>query len=164
MFLCFKGPLCQFYTDRQNQTSNLNLPLGGYRIYNYNMHEYVLTLQKLWSTYDKICCLCRFCHRLKSTDLHTLGYTPWWRLWTETPFRAELVLSMSTLSAKGIWCIDWPDPPLMLIQQNMYGTYLKTNKCSASSTTNEGWHRRRALLLLFTNGFFCNQKTDSQLY
>ena len=31
-------------------------------------------------------------------------------LWTETPFHAGLVLSMSTLSAKEIGCMDWPDP------------------------------------------------------
>jgi len=46
-------------------------------------------------------------------------------LWTEKPFRARPVLSMSTLSAKGIGCMDWPDPPLMLIQQSMYGKYSK---------------------------------------
>jgi len=36
-------------------------------------------------------------------------------LWTEMHFRAGLVLSMITLSAKGIGYMDWPDPPLMLI-------------------------------------------------
>jgi len=37
-----------------------------------------------------------------------------------TLFRAGLVVSMSTLSANGIGCMDWPDPPLMLIQHSMY--------------------------------------------
>jgi len=29
----------------------------------HKIHENVLTLQNLWSTYDKICCLCLHCHR-----------------------------------------------------------------------------------------------------
>jgi len=48
----------------------------------------------------------------------TLVLVLWTRtlwLWTEMPFRAGPVLSMSALSAKGIGCMDWPDPPFMLI-------------------------------------------------
>ena len=36
-------------------------------------------------------------------------------LWTETPFRAGLSLSLITLSANGIECMDWPDHSLMFI-------------------------------------------------
>jgi len=39
----------------------------------------------------------------------------------------------------------------------------KTNKCSASSTTDAGWPRKRANLEFGKNFSFCNQKTDSQL-
>jgi len=64
-------------------------------------------------------------------------------LWAETPFRVGLVVSMSTLSAKGIGCLDWHDPPLMLIQQSMYRTYSKNiqvlgqlnHRCGMTSQT-----------------------------
>jgi len=29
----------------------------------HKIHENILTLQNLWSTYDTICCLCLHCHR-----------------------------------------------------------------------------------------------------
>ena len=40
----------------------------------------------------------------------------------------------------------------------------KTYKCSASTTTDAGWPRKRAHLGLDKNLSFCNQKTDSHLH
>jgi len=50
---------------------------------------------------------------------------------------AGLVLSMSTLSAKGIECIDWPDPPLNSTG-HVWDLLQNTCKFSASSTTDAG--------------------------
>jgi len=87
-------------------------------------------------------------------------------VWTETPFRVGLALLIITLSAKGIGCMDWPDPPLMLIlQEHVWHKLQKhTQMCSASSTTDAGWPRKRAHLGLRKNLSFCNQKTDPQLH
>ena len=90
-------------------------------------------------------------------------WTRTWCLWTETPFRAGLVLSMITLSAKTIRCMDWPSPHVNLTTVCMIQTP-KSYMCSASSTTYAGWPRKRTHSRLGKNLSFCNQKTDSQFH
>ena len=58
--------------------------------------------------------------------------------------------------------LAWPSPHVNLTRACMELTP-KTYTCSASSTTDAGWPRKRAYLGLGKNLFFCNQKTDSKL-
>ena len=81
----------------------------------------------------------------------TLMLVMWTRtlcLWTGTHFRAGLVLSMITPSArKRMFGSAWPSAHVNLTRACMVQTP-KTYKCSTSSTTGAGWPRKRAHLEL----------------
>jgi len=79
------------------------------------------------------------------------------------PCRACFVNDYTERERNRMYGLAWPSPHVNLTRACMVQTP-RTYKCSASSTTDAVWPRKRAHLRLGKNLSFCNQKTDSQLH